>query len=114
MRREGSFGVLPAEIATPLVMVLNELLQNAVEHAFAPGAAGEVVVYAERHRKQLRVTVADNGVGLPVDFTLDASERLGLQIVRTLARGELRGTINLRTRPEGGTTAELLVPLARK
>jgi two-component sensor histidine kinase len=114
MRREGSFGVLPAEIATPLVMVLNELLQNAVEHAFAPGAAGEVVVIAERHRKQLRVTVADNGVGLPADFSLDASERLGLQIVRTLARGELRGTIALHTRPEGGTTAELLVPLARK
>ena len=92
-----------------------EIASNAWTSApFAPGAAGEVVVYAERHRKQLRVTVADNGVGLPVDFTLDASERLGLQIVRTLARGELRGTINLRTRPEGGTTAELLVPLARK
>jgi two-component sensor histidine kinase len=114
MRREGSFGVLPAEIATPLVMVLNELLQNAVEHAFAPGAAGEVVVCAERHRKQLRVTVADNGVGLPADFSLDASERLGLQIVRTLARGELRGTIGLHGRPEGGTMAELLVPIAKK
>ena len=34
MRREGSFGVLPAEIATSLVMVLNELLINAVEHGF--------------------------------------------------------------------------------
>ena len=77
MRREGTFGVLPAEIATSLVMVLNELLINAVEHGFpaprttpaAGGAArratGEVVVSAHRFRKQLHVTVADNGQGLP-------------------------------------------------
>ncbi len=114
LRREGSFGVLPAEIATPLVMVLNELLQNAVEHAFEPGTEGEVVVSVERHRKQLRVTVTDNGSGLPEGFTLDSGERLGLQIVRTLARGELRGTIALRSRPEGGTAAELLVPIVKK
>jgi len=44
LHRVGTFGVLPAEVATPLVMVLNELLQNAVGHAFAPGTAGEVVI----------------------------------------------------------------------
>src|SRR3954466_16400604 len=59
MRREGTFGVLPAEIATSLVMVLNELLINAVEHGFpAPeedaepieqrAEPGEVVVAAHR------------------------------------------------------------------
>jgi two-component sensor histidine kinase len=114
LRREGEFGVLPAEIATPLVMVLNELLQNAVEHAFAPGTGGEVVVSVHRFRRQLHVTVADTGVGLPAGFVMDDSERLGLQIVRTLATGELRGTIELRTRVGGGTEAVLVVPLARR
>jgi two-component sensor histidine kinase len=116
VRREGDFGVLPAEIATPLVMVLNELLQNAVEHAFEPPATGtpQVVVSVHRFRKQLHVTVADNGRGLPEGFDLDTSERLGLQIVRTLATGELRGTIELRTRAEGGTEAVMVVPLARR
>ncbi|MBF9128669.1 histidine kinase N-terminal domain-containing protein [Plantactinospora sp. S1510] len=148
MRRQGSFGVLPAEIATSLVIVLNELLLNAVEHAFpAPehafagpdegGAAGEpaelvgvaeltlparpveeddpaeVVVSAHRFRKQLHVTVADNGRGLPDDFDADQGSRLGLQIVRALATGELRGTIELRNRAAGGTEALLVVPLAR-
>jgi two-component system, sensor histidine kinase PdtaS len=113
MRREGTFGVLPAEIATPLVMVLNELLQNALEHAFAPGTAGEVVLSAHRFRRQLHVTVADTGRGLPDGFALDASERLGLQIVRTLATGELRGSIELRSRAEGGTEAVLVVPLTK-
>ena len=59
------FGMLPAEIATPLVMVLNELLLNAVEHGFADGGAGEVVIAAHGRGRQLHVTVADTGRGLP-------------------------------------------------
>jgi two-component sensor histidine kinase len=120
MRREGTFGVLPAEIATSLVMVLNELLINAVEHGFPEGADGpatesaEVVVAAHRFRKQLHVTVADNGRGLPEGFTADAGGRLGLQIVRALATGELRGSIELRNRAGGGTEAVLVVPLAKR
>jgi len=130
MRREGTFGVLPAEIATSLVMVLNELLINAVEHGFPapaedqaptpapsmtpPSPTGEVVVSAHRFRKQLHVTVADNGQGLPEDFKADASGRLGLQIVRALATGELRGSIELRNRAGGGTEAVLVVPLGKR
>jgi two-component sensor histidine kinase len=118
MRREGTFGVLPAEIATSLVMVLNELLLNAVEHGFPPvdeggdeAVSAEVVVSAYRFRKQLHVTVADNGQGLPAEFDADRGGKLGLQIVRALATGELNGTIELRNRAEGGTEAVLVVPL---
>jgi two-component system, sensor histidine kinase PdtaS len=75
---------------------------------------GEVVVSAHRFRKQLHVTVADNGQGLPDDFRADASGRLGLQIVRALATGELRGTIELRNRAGGGTEAVLVVPLGKR
>jgi two-component sensor histidine kinase len=129
MRREGTFGVLPAEIATSLVMVLNELLINAVEHGFpAPdeeegvrlaldtprAEVGEVVVSAHRFRKQLHVTVADNGQGLPEGFVADSNGRLGLQIVRALATGELRGSIELRNRAGGGTEAVLVVPLGKR
>jgi two-component system, sensor histidine kinase PdtaS len=115
MRREGSFGVLPAEIATSLVMVLNELLINAVEHGFGedgePGRDAEVIVTPRRFRKQLHVTVSDNGRGLPDGFRSESNGRLGLQIVRALATGELRGTIDLRDRDGGGTEAVVVVPL---
>ena len=119
MRREGTFGVLPAEIATSLVMVLNELLINAVEHGFPEGEEpvdpdAEVVVSAHRFRKQLHVTVADNGRGLPAGFDAAGSGRLGLQIVRALATGELRGTIELRNRAGGGTEAVMVVPLGKR
>ena len=69
---------------------------------------------AAKFRKQLHVSVADSGKGLPDGFDLDGSERLGLQIVRTLASGELRGSIELRPRAGGGTEAVLVVPLARR
>jgi two-component sensor histidine kinase len=104
------------------------LLINAVEHGFPAGdedgpavpmdtprdEVGEVVVSAHRFRKQLHVTVADNGQGLPDGFKADSSGRLGLQIVRALATGELRGSIELRNRSGGGTEAVLVVPLGKR
>jgi two-component sensor histidine kinase len=118
VRRASSFGILPADVATPLAMVLNELLLNAVEHGF-PASGGEegdelVVISAHRFRRQLHVTVADNGRGLPEGFSLDGADRLGLHIVRTLAHEDLRGTIEMRPRSGGGTEAVLVVPLGRR
>ena len=110
--RTGSFGALPAEVATVLAMVLTELVQNAVEHAYPDGAAGGIEVRAERTDDGLRVLVLDDGAGLPDGFDLAASPRLGLRIVRTLVDGELRGAIVLEPGPGGrGTRAVLDVPL---
>ncbi|MBP2474542.1 two-component sensor histidine kinase [Crossiella equi] len=115
VRREGKFGVVPAELATPLVMVLTELVQNAFEHAYTPGERGEVVVLAERSAKWLDVVITDDGKGLPQGFSLERTDRLGLQIVRTLVESELRGSLSLRRR-QGvkGTEAVLRVPLQRR
>ncbi|MQA24796.1 MAG: ATPase, partial [Micromonosporaceae bacterium] len=68
-------------------------------------------VAAHRWRRQLHVTVSDAGRGLPDGFDMAASERLGLQIVRTLITGELRGAIELHRRAGGGTEAVLVIPL---
>ena len=109
--RDGSFGTLPAALATPLVLVLTELVHNALAHAFPPGEAGEVVVAAKRSAAALDVVVADDGRGMPPEFDLDASAGLGLQIVRTLLDSELESELQLRPRPGGGTEAVLSLPL---
>ncbi len=95
-------------------MVLTELIQNAVEHAFPRGQSGDVVVAASRTSKWLDVTVRDNGRGLPPGFTLESSDRLGLQIVRTLVAAELRGSLELVPRSTGGTEAVVRVPMTRR
>jgi two-component sensor histidine kinase len=113
--RTGSFGVIPAEAATALVLVLTELVQNAIEHAFPGDRGGQVAVVAARSRGQLTVEIIDDGVGLPDDFTAERSDRLGLQIVRTLVSAELNGTVEFRKHPEtGGTCATITMPVGRR
>jgi two-component system, sensor histidine kinase PdtaS len=113
--RIGSFGELPAEVATALVLVLTELVQNAIEHGYADGTDGTVIVEAGRARGRLSVRIADDGVGLPAGFNLHSSDRLGLQIVRTLIATDLSGAIDVRAREDEvrGSEALISLPLGR-
>ena len=110
-RRVGSAGLLPAAVATPLALVLAELLQNAAEHAFTE-RGGTLEVRLDRRPTGLRVEVVDDGGGLPEGFAIEGSTRLGLQIVRTLVVGELGGAIEMGRGETGGTSVVLDIPLA--
>ena len=101
----------PAEVATSLAMVLTELVQNAVEHAYPEGRGGRIEVRVDRDPHALAVEVVDDGAGLPAGFDLAASKRLGLQIVRTLVSAELGGELVLEPADPQGTRARLTVPL---
>ncbi|GAA4807260.1 PAS domain-containing sensor histidine kinase [Nocardioides caeni] len=111
VRREGSFGTLDSEIATPLAMVVMELMQNAAEHGFDAGGSGEIVLRAERHGAILDVAVEDDGRGLPDGFDLDQATSLGLSIVRTLVESELGGHLTLGRAAAGGTRAGISLPV---
>ncbi|MBB1258645.1 histidine kinase N-terminal domain-containing protein [Streptomyces alkaliterrae] len=114
-RRGGRFGILDAEVATPLSMVLTEVLQNALEHGFGPGEHGTVEVGAVRGgppgRDRLLVTILDDGKGLPSGFDARTGGNLGLQIVRTLVEGELGGTFGMEPGEERGTRVTFDIPL---
>jgi two-component sensor histidine kinase/PAS domain-containing protein len=115
INREGSLGVLDADRAMALVMVVTELAQNAIEHAFDPAdKRGRVVIRADRSARSLEIVVDDDGRGLPEGFSLESSDRLGLQIVRTLVTAELDGSLEMRRAPGGGTNAVLRVPIGRR
>jgi two-component sensor histidine kinase len=111
---EGDAGELPGELATPLAVVLNELLQNAVDHAFPPSqtgacADGTVRVTLAREHDEVVVDVVDDGIGLPEDFDLATGAGLGLSIVQTLVTTEMGGAIELHD--DHGTRARLRVPV---
>jgi two-component system, sensor histidine kinase PdtaS len=116
----GDAGVLPGDVATPLAVVLNELMQNAADHAFAsedaePDGAervlrtGTVSVRLSRDDEMVEVDVVDDGVGLPPGFTIEDSSGLGLSIVQALVTTELGGSIELHGRD--GTRVHLEIPL---
>jgi two-component system, sensor histidine kinase PdtaS len=100
--REGSFGSLPADIATALALVLTELLTNAVEHGLR-SRPGSIRLMVDRSAGRLTARVEDNGVGLPADFDPDQSGSLGISIVRTLVESELGGVLHLGSGAERGT-----------
>jgi two-component sensor histidine kinase len=135
----GGLGEVPADVATPLAVVLAELLQNAVEHAFLeldgeegrkggdhggpsgatvpPQPVGHIQVHLVNDLNNLTLEVVDDGSGLPEGFDIDASESLGLSIVRDLVRSQLDGTITMRNRRDirpgqSGTVVAIELPAA--
>jgi two-component system, sensor histidine kinase PdtaS len=111
----GHAGELPAEIATPLSIVLVELLQNSVEHGYpaqpqGKPTTGSVSVTFERTESLLRVVVQDDGVGFPDGFSLSTTRSLGLTIVRTLITSELGGVIS--TSSNDGAVVDLRLPFS--
>lgn len=113
--RTGSFGSLPAELATPLSLVINELVTNAVEHGLEE-RDGTVSLDATRYldpmgEKFVRVTICDDGVGLPPE---PRAEGLGLQIVRTLVTSELSGNIRWENRDPKGTRVVIELPVVAR
>jgi two-component sensor histidine kinase len=112
-RIDGRSGDLPSEVATPLALIIAELIQNAFEHAFGTESRTvSVTVEMARRPEELRLRVSDDGVGLRPGFVLERDSNLGLQIVRTLVESELLGTIGV-TGGTGGTQVEVVIPIAR-
>lgn len=111
MRRAGSFGQVPAEVATHLSLVFTELITNAIEHGLGEGR-GSVLVRPWQEDGELTIDVINNGAPLPDDFTLEGRKSLGLSIVETLV-ADLGGTFEMGALGEGfGTRARLVVPMA--
>ncbi len=112
----GSAGEILGEVATPLAVVLNELMQNAVDHAFlrkeGTNYTGHVCVTLGRRADKIIIDVEDDGVGLPDGFELNAAKGLGLSIVHTLVTSELGGSIVMQS--DHGTHVHIVVPARSK
>jgi two-component sensor histidine kinase len=108
IERSGKFGALEPRIATPLALVITELIHNALEHGLAEEGLA-LGIRVESLDSALTVTISDDGVGFPEGFDIATSPNLGLQIVRTLTENELRGNLSLTT-DEKETRAVLIFP----
>ena len=113
----GHFGLLPSQFATPLALVINEVVANAVEHGLN-GETGRVTLEGRRTINEqgdntLTVIITDNGRGMGDDPIEESGadayrptaehEGLGMQIVRTLVASELNGSIRWEANEPSGT-----------
>jgi len=99
--------VLSVDQSIPVLLILNELISNALKHAFPEERSGSIRVEAHSRNRRMELSVIDDGVGLPEGFGDPQNKTLGLQIVEILAR-QLRGTWELKR--EGGTMFHLSFP----
>jgi two-component sensor histidine kinase len=94
--KKGEFGSFDSKIATALSLVVTELIHNALEHGLSD-SGDQLSVEIEKSNNTYKVSVIDNGSGLPDGFNIEKSANLGLQIANTLTKNELNGSINLIT-----------------
>lgn len=109
IQRLGELGSLESRVATPLALIVTELIHNALKHGLAQSGT-ELRIEVQRYSNEALVTISDNGVGLPAEFDIVTSSNLGLQIVRTLTENELKGDLVLDSNSQG-THARLRFPL---
>jgi two-component sensor histidine kinase len=88
---------LETTLATPLGLIINEAVTNALKHAFPPPQRGTLTVsLACLAPQQYQLTISDNGVGLPAGFDLTRSRSLGMVIIKGLSR-QLDGQLAMST-----------------
>jgi PAS domain S-box-containing protein len=95
---------LGIDAAVPCGLIINELISNALKHAFPNGRRGEILVELQKNQQQISLCVSDNGIGFPTDLDFQNTNSLGLQLVNTLV-GQLDGTIELQN--GSGTTFKI-------
>lgn len=99
---------LPIDVAIPCGLILNELVSNALKHAFKESRGGLLRIELRRGAVGGNVlTVADTGSGLPAHVNVRDSASFGLQLVNTLV-DQLHGTLEVRS--DGGTTFSIAFP----
>ncbi len=97
VRLEFSIPDIPLDVdkMIPCGLILNELVTNALKHAFPDGRAGTIrIEFRKRPDDEYLLVVRDNGVGLPADLDIHRTKSLGMQIVTSLVK-QLNGSIEL-------------------
>lgn len=86
---------LNIDTAIPCGLIINELVSNALKHAFPEGRKGEIVVALRSVSDAIELTVSDNGIGIPDTIDFRTTTSLGLRLVTILAEDQLEGEVFL-------------------
>jgi two-component sensor histidine kinase len=98
--------------AIPLGLILNELITNALKHAFPKKTMGKITISIKKLKdKPYEVIVQDNGVGLPADLNFKKTDTLGLKLINILTE-QLDGTVSIKRLP--GTKVKITFPSLKK
>lgn len=90
----------------PCGLIINELVSNALKYAFSDNEKGEIEIKVKNKGEYLYLCVADNGKGLPNDFSIENTQTLGLQLVSSLCE-QLNAELKLSSKQGKGACFEI-------
>jgi two-component sensor histidine kinase len=102
---------LTIETSIPCGLILNELVSNALKHAFPEGKGGKIDVRMRSEGDQMVFSVQDNGIGLPESVDICNPRSLGLELVNLLV-GQMDGRMDMQV--NGGTTWTITFPIKKE
>ncbi|MBT4290160.1 MAG: transporter substrate-binding domain-containing protein [Deltaproteobacteria bacterium] len=82
--------------ASPLALIVNELITNSFKYAFPDNQKGEVRICLQTKEDQIELVYSDNGAGIPKDFDWQNVKSMGLRLVKLLGEGQLGGSVQLK------------------
>ncbi|MBU0543953.1 MAG: hypothetical protein KKH97_01265, partial [Proteobacteria bacterium] len=101
--------VLDVSKAIPCALVMNELISNALKHAFPGDGPGKLqIIIRETESNKIEIFVRDNGVGMPEDVDIDEPKSVGLYLVNGLVKNQIHGQIEVKR--DNGTEFRITFP----
>jgi two-component sensor histidine kinase len=100
---------LPLDLAIPCGMIVNELVANALTHAFPDHRRGEIQVGVNCDNTSCQLSVVDNGIGMEESASTGKATSMGLKVVQALTR-QIRGRLDYKC--EEGSAFKIRFPLA--
>jgi len=94
------------DYAVPCGLIINELVTNSFKYAFPDGRQGKIQISAKSNdNNMIQLSISDDGIGIPKDLDIRNTKSLGLDLVTSIAEGQLQGEIILNR--EKGTEFQI-------
>jgi|GEM_PF-1283398 len=100
------------ELGVSLSLVVNELITNTIKYAFPGRESGNLQILTDCEGDTIRITVADDGIGIPEDLELASLKSIGLALVNSVVTRQLHGTLSVSG--DCGTRWVILIPKPEK
>jgi PAS domain S-box-containing protein len=84
--------------ASPLGLVVNELITNSFKYAFPDNQESEIRISLQKKEDQIELEYADNGIGMPEDFDWRKAESMGLSLVKLIVENQLDGSVDVESK----------------
>lgn len=95
------------DIAIPVGLIVNEIITNSIKHAFIERPKGKIDISLEKNNSKIKLTIKDDGIGVPVNLDIENSKSLGLQLIKLLV-SQLNGDYKIHR--DDGTTVQIKIP----